>query len=1076
MTDRTVVYRLQAEASQFKAQMAAASASVRKAAGDMTAADKDGEKFRRGLDSLGGTAGKVGLVAAVGLGAAVKKAADFDQAMSNVQAATHESAAAMESLREAALKAGADTAFSATEAAAGIENLAKAGISTEDILGGALAGALDLAAAGGMEVADAAEAAAGAMAQFKLDGSEATHVADLLAAGAGKAQGDVSDMVFALKQAGTVSAQTGLTIEETTGALAAMAEQSLLGSDAGTSFKTMLAALTPNSDKAAEAMDRYNISAFDAQGNFVGMTELAGQLEQGLGKLTDEQRAVALETIFGSDAVRAASIIYDNGAEGIAKWTENVNDAGYAAETAEIKLDNLSGDLEALGGSLETALIGTGSGAQGPLRSLTQTLTDVVNAYNNLGDAAKSGVAITLGATAALGGGLFVFSKVIQGVSNTRAAMSNLGVTSDAVKGKLGGFVSFLGGPWGLAMMTATVLLGDYMSQQAKSKGYVDSLTAALDDQTGAATRNAIASNLQEEGWLEYAQSVGVGADVVIDAALGSAEAMQVLKDATADEGGFWSTDITGDADQFIKNVEAQAKAQKQAETNSKLLAEANKENAEATETTSVATEGLEQAMVQAQKQTKAQAEALKKAREAAYETAESFVNLGDGVDDAKVSLNQWIKQLANQADVLNNFMDNAKKASKRGLRDGLIQDLQDAGQAGAMRMRQLANATDSEIAKANQAWKRGQDAMERYVDFKVPAKRVEVDTGAAISAISVIRNALKNIPDESVVVRVTRSGTGAQSPGFGPQANAAGGYISGPGTATSDSIPAYLSNGEYVIKAAAVDKYGTHMFDHLNAMRFADGGSVEKKPPKRSLNFAVGGADTIKELNQFVRQQEAIFAAQLEAAQGLQQAASDQQSAAKSSYDAAVAQRDAAGKAAVSGFNTGLFDTREIAGDPIWGAGAMSPRTEGGWLSNLSTDIAGLAERQSLVDQLSAQGIQGTTLAALLAEGTNADISGLIASGQVGQFAAMYGQREALQGSVAASAGNAAFGEKVAVMANSMAAADAKLAQINTETAKVERQLERANRQLERQAEQFAEALNNAAAKGHRDKKNGGR
>jgi TP901 family phage tail tape measure protein len=46
----------------------------------------------------------------------------------------------------------------------------------------------------------------------------------------------------------------------------------------------------------------------------------------------------------------------------------------------------------------------------------------------------------------------------------------------------------------------------------------------------------------------------------------------------------------------------------------------------------------------------------------------------------------------------------------------------------------------------------------------------------------------------------------------------AMGGYISGPGTPTSDSIPAMLSNGEYVIKAATVKKFGTKMFDNLNA------------------------------------------------------------------------------------------------------------------------------------------------------------------------------------------------------------------------------------------------------------------
>ena len=57
----------------------------------------------------------------------------------------------------------------------------------------------------------------------------------------------------------------------------------------------------------------------------------------------------------------------------------------------------------------------------------------------------------------------------------------------------------------------------------------------------------------------------------------------------------------------------------------------------------------------------------------------------------------------------------------------------------------------------------------------------------------------------------------------------APGGNVSGPGTATSDSIPAMLSDGEYVIKASSVAKYGTETFDALNAGRFANGGKVSK-------------------------------------------------------------------------------------------------------------------------------------------------------------------------------------------------------------------------------------------------------
>ena len=65
----------------------------------------------------------------------------------------------------------------------------------------------------------------------------------------------------------------------------------------------------------------------------------------------------------------------------------------------------------------------------------------------------------------------------------------------------------------------------------------------------------------------------------------------------------------------------------------------------------------------------------------------------------------------------------------------------------------------------------------------------------------------------------------------FGITKKATGGYITGPGTGTSDSIPAMLSNGEYVIRSAAVDAVGLSTLDAINAGRvpeFADGGSVD--------------------------------------------------------------------------------------------------------------------------------------------------------------------------------------------------------------------------------------------------------
>ena len=111
----------------------------------------------------------------------------------------------------------------------GVTALLKAGVAAKDVLAGGLSGALDLAAAGQMDVASAAETTATALNQFNLQGNQASHVADLLAAGANAAQGEVSDMAMALAQGGLVAHQTGLSVEETVAALTMFAKAGMIG-------------------------------------------------------------------------------------------------------------------------------------------------------------------------------------------------------------------------------------------------------------------------------------------------------------------------------------------------------------------------------------------------------------------------------------------------------------------------------------------------------------------------------------------------------------------------------------------------------------------------------------------------------------------------------------------------------------------------------------------------------------------------------------------------------------------------------------------------------------------------------
>lgn len=375
--NRNITVRLLADTSKFTAGMAKVSAEAEKTSTTMEASGGKTKLLTAGIAAAG--------IAATALGvAAVRMAADFDASMSTVQANTGASADEMSLLRQAAIDAGADTVYSATDAADAINELGKAGMSTSDILSGGLNGALDLAASDGMEVAEAAELMSSAMAQFNLTGADATRIADALAAGAGKAQGSARDLGYALQQSGMVANSFGIGMEETVGTLTSFANAGMTGSDAGTSLKSMLIALANPTKKAQNLMDELGISAYDAQGNFIGLKALAGQLQTQMSGLTQAQRNQALATIFGSDAIRAANVLYNEGSDGIADWTKKVSDSGYAAQQAAAKNDNLRGDLENLSGSFESMMIKLGEGGQGPLRKLVQTIDMLVDGFGQL--------------------------------------------------------------------------------------------------------------------------------------------------------------------------------------------------------------------------------------------------------------------------------------------------------------------------------------------------------------------------------------------------------------------------------------------------------------------------------------------------------------------------------------------------------------------------------------------------------------------------------------------------------------------------------------------------------------------
>ena len=312
-------------------------------------------------------------------GSALRMAADYEQSMNILQATSGATAAEMAALDAKALELGADITLpgtSAKDAAEAMLELSKAGLSVTDVMA-ASQGVLQMSAAAQISNAQAAEITANALNMFGLEGSQATMVADLLAAGANKSSAGVTDMADALKMSGAVAAMAGMPIQDVTTAIALMANQGIKGSDAGTSFKQMLLSLQAPSGTAAALMQSIGIRVYDASGAMLPMPSIIGQFQGALGGMTQEQRNAALATIFGSDAVRAANILL---MDGTGAWTEMsaaVTAGGEAANLAAAQNAGLKGAVDGLKSALETAAL---SGARPLLEILTSLVTTVSTA------------------------------------------------------------------------------------------------------------------------------------------------------------------------------------------------------------------------------------------------------------------------------------------------------------------------------------------------------------------------------------------------------------------------------------------------------------------------------------------------------------------------------------------------------------------------------------------------------------------------------------------------------------------------------------------------------------------------
>lgn len=857
---------------------------VRKATADTAKESDKLEKVGQAAERVGGSLLTMGAAATGSVLVVTKMAADFDAQMSKVQAATNATASEMDKFRNQALTAGAAFGYTATQVTEAQVELGKAGLATKDILGGGLTGVLALAASDNVDLGRATQIAAVAMKQFNLAGSDVPHIADLLAAGAGKALGGVQELGDALNQSGLVASNFGFSIEETTGVLSSFADAGLLGSDAGTSLKSMLQMLANPSKESAQLMKSLGINVEDANGSFLGAADIAQVLHDRLSTLSDAQRQQALSQIFGADAVRAATVLYKEGADGIQQYIDQNNDAGYAVDQAAKKADNLNGDLKKLKSAFQSGLIDTGTSASSALRPLVQTMTNVVDAVNALPEPLKAtalGATGVVGATSLLAGGmLFAIPKIVE-FRGALAALRSGGVTA---RSTLGGVAKFMTGPWGIALSVAASAAAIFAAQQLESAQYTQTLRDSLNQTTGALTKNTselvanalaaktsipIIGEIAGSSAYDKAKRLGIGLETVTKAAQGNTKAYKELlavqrdirgsddNDYITKKYGEGLSDASGDITELVQSVEKQRKAVKDSKEQFGQLAEAQGDSKNGSEEAASGLDSLSQSAEDATQSISDTADAIKgfnsvqldvnsaqRDLEASIDAVtDSVKENGQSLDVTTekgranaASLDSIAQSTLNYAGALyqqTGSQEQATGALESG-RSSLIAALGQYGVTGQAAQdyanKILGTPTDWATLFQNNAPAAGAatDTYKSKLDALPASKQTQINaaTAQAQSAIQSVLNSLGLVQSKTITITTNRVETATKQNTKGIF-KADGGYISGPGTGTSDSIPAMLSNGEYVIRERSVSKYGTGFLDAVNAGRYANGGLV---------------------------------------------------------------------------------------------------------------------------------------------------------------------------------------------------------------------------------------------------------
>ena len=305
------------------------------------------------------------VIAGAGLYQFLKPAVDFEKQMSGVQSVLdlEKQSKAMQQLTADARKWGAASSFSPGEAAQAQFALGSGGFNADQIHK-ALGGTLQLAEAGKVELERAAQIAVGTLNGFGLAASEIGRVNDVFLKGTNLTATSVDGLGETMKYVAPIAKAYGASIEQATAMTGLLGNNNILDTQAGTSLRSIMTRFAGPPKEATKAFAKLKIETKDNNGNLRDMSDILAEVNKATKNMGSGERLDIFKDIAGQEAVSAFAVLVDQSAlldknsgktvNKIKELTKELEHSeGAAARAAAILKDNLAGDIEQLGGSIQ---------------------------------------------------------------------------------------------------------------------------------------------------------------------------------------------------------------------------------------------------------------------------------------------------------------------------------------------------------------------------------------------------------------------------------------------------------------------------------------------------------------------------------------------------------------------------------------------------------------------------------------------------------------------------------------------------------------------------------------------------